>query len=310
MLWWLIWSALAGPALTTRDMTGSRVAALQTSEKSADMIVVYASEQHGEIGPCGCNDYPMGGMARIERYADRLTKRETDAVVLKLYAGGAFLPPISSRNLLTHTLQRHQNEAMAEVLERGGWDAVNLTCDDLESDRSWALPSGALSTNVTRLGGDLSSRQVIERGGVTTLVLGVTGSCDGGAQREGWLVSEPLRAVQDALAVREEHIDRVVVLTHRVGDAVSSIARLDGVDIVIESDGFTARYPPVVPSGRAVWVRTWQEAERLGELRLDWDNEGKLLHAQDSAIGLAPGLRGTRWVERLVDEVATSGGPG
>ena len=308
LLWWVL-SAWAEPTVTTRDLTGHRVAALQRADHPSDMVVVYAAEQYGSIGPCGCNDYPMGGMARVERYAERLAKREATSAVLKLYAGGAFLPARAAGEIRVLSGQLHPNEAMARVLERGAWDAVNITCGDLHADAPWAFPSGSLSTNLLGLDGELPRHRVIERNGISTLVLGVTGTC-GDQNQRGVRVSDPLHAVQTALAARGEAIDRVVVLTHRVGETVSAIARLEGVDVVIEADGYTARYPPVFASGQAVWVRTWREAERLGELRLDWDNNGRLLRAEDGAIGLAPGLRGMAWVERLVDEVATSSGPG
>ena len=117
MLWFWMWSAWAEPSVTTRDLTGHRVAALQRSEQDADMVVVYAAEQYGSIGPCGCNNYPMGGMARVERYAQRLAKREAEAAVLKVYAGGAFLPAQEAREVNVLSGQLHPNQAMATVLE-------------------------------------------------------------------------------------------------------------------------------------------------------------------------------------------------
>ena len=152
MLWLWIWVALAEPMLTTRDVTGSRIGALQRSEHPADLVLVYASEQYGELGPCGCNDYPMGGMARVDRYLQRLSQRDGDTPALRLYAGGAFLAPNRASDVRVLPGQRHPNDAMAEVLERGAWDAINYTCGDLHEAASWEVPSAAFSTNLTGLG--------------------------------------------------------------------------------------------------------------------------------------------------------------
>lgn len=94
----------------------------------------------------------------------------------------------------------------------------------------------------------------------------------------------------------------MVVLAYDLPRQVQAIAAVPGVDVVIEADDYAARYEPMV-LGQAVWVRSWDETTRLGELRL-WVEDGRVVRALDRMIDLGPDVPEPPALRKLAKEQA------
>ncbi|TNE91051.1 MAG: hypothetical protein EP330_06260 [Deltaproteobacteria bacterium] len=271
----LLTTAFATPMLSADDPSGSLRARL--AEDDADVVLVYGSEQEGELGPCGCDAVERGGMERIRGY--RTAVARGDAPVFLLHAGG-FLDP--------RPMQDDRNDAM--IGEVGDWDALHVGFRDAPGlgryldGAAWAeawkpsLPDGLVSASIT---GPWSAWRLVEREGVTVAVTGVSAAKSTERFPSGLSAADPVDALTSALADAPE-ADLHVVLAYDTADLTDDLAALPGVDVLIEAGGYTARWEADASHG-AVWVRSTKGSTRLGELRV-WLEDGRVIKAVDRQI--------------------------
>ncbi len=306
MWMWMCGLAWASPQVSQTEASGEHLRQLLASPDGAEWVLFHASEQRGELGACGCSAEPLGGLARVDRYIRETEKRSFGSHVVKLHLGHAFAHDRDWALGRMTSEARARNEAVTAALNLGGWDAVNLACDDAWAVMEGSPPSGLISTNMVVPGVDLVSHWRTEAAGVDVVVLGVTGPCRVGAAPLGVERHDPVEAVQRALATVEA--DVVVVVAYGLEGAMMAFAQLPRVDVVIEAGDYQARYRPQL-AGELVWVRSAARTARLGELRLQL--EGAEIHAiEDRRVRLGPSVRGTKAIEKLEQEVAVWTGAG
>lgn len=282
MIGWIL--ALAPVVMVERVDEGPWRGRLPASP--GDLVVVAVGEQRGRLGTCACDAVPEGSLARAATWADA-----TRAPVLRVDPGrwldGAIVgdgSPTPRASAL--------NAAMVEGLARGGWQALNLTGDEVPWVRVHGLPAGAVSANLAVDGLEVPAWLDLSVGGYRVAVTGVTGRPD---VLEEARLTPPVEALEALLPTLPE-VDLVVVLASRVDDA-TAIARLPGVDLLIEADDFLGHSPAVV-EGEAVWVRTAPEGRRLTAVHLELGEAGPT-RAVERRVRLDPAVPARADLRRL-----------
>ena len=282
-----------GRLALSSDSPGGRLADRVAWGDGADLVLLYGGEQSGRVGPCGCEEHPVGGLPRTAGYRDALRKANPGVPDLLLNPGRFYSSQLGEQVRLGEQA-RSANRWMRQGLDAIGWDAVNVTCRDLPGAAADGFPAGALSTNL-RVDG-MPSHRLLTAGPWTVAVLGVGPDCLDYMQPEGLQVLDPLEAVA-ALAPTLE-ADLVVVLVSDLSGRVEALAGLDGVDVVLEAGDYVGRYEPFDVDG-TVWVRSIDETQRLKELRLRID-DGKVTAARDRTISLDDRVPDDRTVRKLL----------
>jgi hypothetical protein len=178
------------------------------------------------------------------------------------------------------------------------YDALNVSWRDLPGLGD-GVP-GLVSATHQGLA-PVATTETVDAGGLQVVITGVSRRGPPFLEPAGTTVLGPVEAVR-ALPLRDE--DLVVVLARNVPREVQALAALPGVDVVIEADDYNARYPPTLV-GSTLWVRSWDESTRLGELRL-WVEDGHVVRALDRMIDLGPDVPEMPELRRLAREQARS----
>lgn len=264
---------------TTERADGARVEA-RLADDDAELVILVSSEHRGDPEACGCGVRPLGGLARQQTYVEAVEATGTPSLVL--HAGG-WLASEADQGVITDA-SRAANARMMRALRGVRVDALNAGWPDvaaLELARP-GLVSATLRADVPVLEADVHAV-----GGVRVAVTGVTRGGPAYLWREGTEVRD---AVQAVAAVRDRvEADLLVVLVYDDPEAAVAVARLPGVDLVVEAGGYTARWPAVV-EGEAVRVRTWDQGARLTELRLWRDPDGPLARVLHREVDLDEAL--------------------
>ncbi len=250
----------------------------------ADLVLLYAGEQAGEVGPCGCSESPKGGLERVQAYANAV--RATGAPALLLNAGEWLSAGHDGGQLDAEALAK--NTEMFRALRTARFDALNVTVRDWPDVARGPRP-GLVSANLRHPEVPVVRYRLLQAGDVTVAVTGVSRAGLPFLQPPG-LEEQPVVASVAALVPEmRARADVVVVLAYEVAAQVPALAAIPGVDVVIEADDYQARYGPWV-EGEAVWVRSWQGTTRLGELRL-WLDDGAVARALDRVVDLDEDVR-------------------
>lgn len=273
--------AYGSPEVLADDPSGSLRERL--AQDDADLVILYGSEQEGELGPCGCDAVERGGLDRIRGY--RQAVERGPAPVFALHAGG-FLDPRPGQDA--------RNDAMLAAVH--DWDALHVGFRDVPgltaylAEGAWVpthadtLPESMLSASID---GPWPAWRLIERGGRTVAVTGVSAAKSTERFAAGVVASEPVEALRRALAAAPP-ADLHVVLSYDTAEATDELAGLEGVDVIIEAGGYTARWDADTAHG-ALWVRTARGSTRLGELRL-WLEDGEVVRAVDRQVAVDRGI--------------------
>ena len=272
------------------------------SAAEADVVILYGGDQRGSMDVCGCEHRQLGSLARVESYRRAVEKTGVPVVLVN---GGGFLDDGLAPDGGLRPDVSIADAGMVEGLRRGAWVAWNVGLQDLPwfAWQGWAPE--AVSANLDGPG-DVVPWRIVAAGDLDVAVTGVAGAASGEGPVDGWTVADPVEAVTEALATVPP-ADLVVVLAWRPGRAARPLARLPGVDVLIEVGADPGRHPPMW-EGQAVWVRAYEQTTRLGELRLDLAH-GTVIAATDRRIDLDaaipsdPGLRRLQSrTRRAVDE--------
>jgi 2',3'-cyclic-nucleotide 2'-phosphodiesterase (5'-nucleotidase family) len=296
----LLGTALAGnaPAVSSElATTGSLRARLPVSD-AANLVLLYGGEQDGELGTCGCARRPRGSLARVEGYRRALVRAAPSVPHLLLNAGSWLDTAAGDSGGLREDV-RDSNEWMMTALEAGHWDALNLSYRDSPQFGLSEVPAAVLSANV-RLPAGPPPWRLFDMGAFKVAVTGVSRAGLTGLQPLGTTIRDPVGTLQQILPQIQEQADVVVVLAYELGRDTGRVARLPGVDVLIEAGGYHERYDPFV-EGEAVWVRSHDQTLRLGELRLVVQ-EGRVISAVDRKIDLDDAIPSPRALRRITSE--------
>lgn len=258
----------------------------------ASVVLVYGGEQQGWVGACACDAYPKGGFARIAAMTDAIRAADPAVPVLLLNPGGWLTSDHEAGVLVPQSVADNGfvHRALAEVR----YDALNVTWRDLPGLQD---PLAGLVSATHQ--GPAPPSVTFDAAGLRVVVTGVSRRGPPFLEPAGSTVAAPIEALR-SLALRPE--DLVVVLAYDLPREIEAIASLPGVDVVIEADDYNARYDPTLV-GEALWVRTWDETTRLGELRL-WVEDGRVVRALDRMIDLGPDVPEPQALRRLAKEQA------
>lgn len=277
---------LAGPARAAPEVASERASTgpLRTrlSSAPADLAILYGGEQEGEPGPCGCPERPLGGLARVAGYRERV-----DVPTVLVNVGGWLDDTIDATGALRPDVVE-RDAVMVEGL--AGWDVLGVGYRDLPYLEQAGFPDNAVSANLVGEDGPPPYR-VLDVGGARVAVTSVSART-GARGRLSW--ADPVEALSALLPTIEA--DLVVVLAYEPGAQAREIARIPGVDVVVEAGRYTSHWAPIV-EGDTVWVRSDLQTRSLGELRLDL---GEPLGALDRKVDLDDEIPSDRRLRRLL----------
>lgn len=291
MMGWAL-AALAAPEVISEGVPPTApLHEVQRVGDGASLALVYAGEQGGRIGPCGCDASPKGGLGGLATWV-AAAREADDTVPVLLLNPGAWASSATDIGVLTAAAKRNNawfHRAWYEVR----FDAANVTFRDIPS---LAPHPGLVSATHRPTDAPVARYKTFELGGLKVAVTGV--SRDGLEYRRptDTHVEAPLDALRALLPELRQH-DLVVVLAYDVGRDIAEIAALPGVDVVIEAAAYTERWPPLAV-GDAVWVRSRDAGAELGELRL-WVEDGVVVRAVDRRLPVGPDLATPPRIERL-----------
>lgn len=282
----------ATPELAAQEAPSGAPADRALAGDGATVVLLHGGEQEGRVGACACDAYPKGGFGRLAAMTDAIRAADPSVPVLLLNPG-AWLSSDHDQGVLAPGAVA-DNGFVHRALALVPFDALNATWRDVPS-----LGGAVGVVSATHALPGVERVRTFDAGGQRVVVTGVSRRGPPFLEPAGTTVLPPVEALR-SLELRDE--DLVVVLAYQVGRDVKALAAVPGVDVVIEADDYKARYDPVVV-GSAVWVRSWDEATRLGELRL-WVSEGHVVRVLDRMIDLGPDVPEPPELKKLAKEQA------
>jgi 2',3'-cyclic-nucleotide 2'-phosphodiesterase (5'-nucleotidase family) len=267
-MWILLAVTLAAPTVRGTRVTEGRLDD-RLATGPADLVLLYGGEQRGSQADCGCPHDPRGSLGRVEAYASAV--EASGVPTLLLNPGNWLNDPTGQGNRLRDDAMV-QNAHMVDAVRAGSWDALNVTFRDLPYlARADVWPTGIVSASA-RGAPALPPYVLLEAGARTVAVTGVTPWSKTYLQPADVERLPPVEALEAILPRMHAEADLVVVMTYGLGRDVRAVAQLD-IDVLIEADHLRNRFEPVL-FGNTVWVRSFDQTQVLGELRLEWGDEG------------------------------------
>jgi hypothetical protein len=289
----LVLPALAAPELDSQATALPPMDKGAVEADGASLVLLYSGEQRGEIGPCGCDSSPKGGLGRTLTMVEARQRAQPDTPMVLLNAG-AWLSSQLGVGALSERA-RLDNEWFHQAVEEVPFDVLHVTPREIPS----LLPRAGLVSASHRLPAgsvQVEPYVVVERGGLSVAITGVSQDTLTYLQPSGTQALPPVQAVQDLLPELQQH-DIVVVMVYDLPQEARAIAALPGVDVVIEGGGYKERWPAQLV-GDAIWVRSRDEGASLGELRL-WLEDGEVVRAADRILRLPSEIPSDKRLDRL-----------
>ena len=231
----------------------------------ADLVLLVTGEQHGQVGACGCEGRPLGGLARQQAYVEAV--EATQAPMLVLNTGG-WLDARAMGMELTERA-RVANEGFLRALRRVRVDVLNVGWSEWAALDGRARP-GLVSSGLHHDPTPVLDVVVREVGGRRVAVTGMTRPGFPYLMPEGTRVGSGVASVQQALATVA--YDVAVVMVYDDPSGARAVSMLPEVDVVLDAAQHRGRFEPLTDG--ALHVRTWEEGQRLSELRLWLSEEG------------------------------------
>ena len=295
-MFWIFSVALAEPPTILRfDVdSGRRVEDRVALPAGEDLVLLYTGEHAGNAGPCGCSLAPRGGMATTNAIIQ--AAKTTHRSLLTVHAGQALRSDPIQRGTQNPATEK-DNAQMVSLLSPDRWDAVNVGWSEIGSVNT--IGQNWVSANL-RQGDAYPSVRWFDRGQLRVAVTGV--SNDGSRQLWSDDVSytEPVQALHQLMPSLAE-ADVVIVLASGIND-IQPIADLDGVDVIIDANRHVGRWNAQVV-GDAIWARSPDKGERIGDLRLWTTNDGFRV-VKDGQIVMDDNIRLTGFYRKLAAELA------
>ncbi len=263
----------------------------------ADLVIFYASEQKGSLEPCGCPKEPLGSIPRLQAYLDASTQANPDTPWLLLNAGYFLEDAIDVGGSLRGDVPLI-NRWMARGLEaQGSWTAISPGYVDLPGlvdlgEEAPALPLVSANIRAREPGvAPIEPYRLVEAGGLRVAITGITTPGVSFVPTPQYAVDPPEAAVEAVLEEIGGQADLVVLLAFQAIDEAKALAqRHPEISLVVDAFGHHESVPPFVV-GRALWVKSAHQTQRLGELRL-WLEDGRVTRALDRKVELDPDIPG------------------
>lgn len=266
----LLWTLALTFAMDVRsDNVRSGAVRDRVVDDDADLVLFYVSEHHGNMDTCGCDANPRGGFPRLAGYLGAVERKGRGTPSLLLHAGDWASTSFDTNGELTSDA-RVQNRRMIEGMDLLGFDAINLGSRDSIWIRDAPVPELAVAANAPDVVPDV---RYVQAGQHTVAIVGVSAPGSEMLQPEGFDWPDPVPVIEAGLEEWTERADLVVVLAYDPRSAAESIARIDGVDVLIETGAFIGRDEPWTDED-TIWVRSRDRGQSVGELRLWLDDDG------------------------------------
>lgn len=287
MLWAALLGCQAAWAVEVDDDPGPRSgpAAARVVSDDADLVLLVSGEQAGKVGACGCEGRPLGGLARQQAYVDAVEATGTPLLVLN---AGGWLDPGASGVELTDRA-RVVNDGFLRGLRRVRVDVLNAGWPEWAALEGRGRP-GLVASGLHHHDVPVLDVVVQDVGGVRVAVTGMTRAGMPYLMPAGTHSVPGVAGVKAALDGVER--DLSVVLVYDDSEGARAVSMLPGVDVVVEAARYHGRYAPL--SDGALHVRTWEQGQRLSELRL-WVGEEGLTKAHVRQVDLDAEL-GVAWL--------------
>lgn len=275
-----------------------------TADGRGTVRIVATASVRGELGECGCESGPQGGVARRHLFLDGL---RDDGEILLLDAGD-FASDDHGPGLI-------QSDSLWAYMTREGYDAVALGEHELALPRALGEGDGParLAANLRLRDGDRPVGESIRIFTVDGIPVGVTAVIaptvlDSVAAASARFVSDdPVPAARDALARMRADGARVAILLAHMGyDAARALVReVPGFDVVVVGHAPGVRTTHGIERG-TVLVRPGDRGRYVAEVVLRLDPHG-VAEVAGRVHGLDPDLPASvelgRWVARIGDQV-------
>lgn len=295
-------TAAALPASgVSRELFTTGPFASRLPKSPADLVIFYGGESHGSLETCGCPHRPRGSLARFASYATA-AEAVVPAPSLRVNAGYVLTDGVdyAGQPIADAAVK---NTWMYRGLTAARFDAINVSAHDVAGFAA-SPPDGALpfvSANVS--GPGLARWVIVERGGRTIGITGITGESPTMADTSAWPIA-PATSAAGALAELVTRAEIVVLLAWNANDAARTLVKaVPGIDVVIDAGLYSDALPPVLQRG-TLWTFAEYQLVRAGELRLGLEG-GTIRAALDRHIDLDDVVRDDPTVGAIAKEART-----
>ena len=231
-------SSNAAPPIQWDGAVGGSVRARVDGPVDASVVLLVSGEQRGELADCGCPARLLGGVARIEGYAQAVGQ-QTDAPVVRIGAGHLFDDTIGIDGTLRRDVMR-RNQLMAEAV--ADWEVVNIGVSDVPFLDANPLASGLSAAITPTDGRPWRGVYTVATEGGTVAIVGLAGPGLAFLPPEHHSQIDPLPALGTALDGVDA--DVVVVVGVDLGDALVQVAGDPRVDVLVTASHTHERWPP------------------------------------------------------------------
>ena len=243
----------------------------------ADLVLYYLGEQKGDLAPCGCPDHPRGGLPRAAAYI----AAADGGLVLN---GGYWLDDGATLDGSPMADAVLKNNWMVQGLKQLNVGAVHVGFDDLIGlSRMSSGPPELPMVSANLQGPGIVSHQVLKSGALKVGITGVSHPGSVSISTPGYTRGEPeiARGIIEKLA---SETDIVVLFNHGATKTTKALLGSGAIDVVIDTAHHRSFDPPFRHGG-AIWVRSHDQGQRLGELRIGLEN-GDIAWAIDRKIDM------------------------
>lgn len=262
----------------------------RVSTKPADLVLFYAGEHKGSLESCGCPNRPRGSLTRMLSYIDA-SRAANPGVPDLVLNGGYWLDDTGDFSGGLRADVPVLNRWLVAGFDLVGFDAANVTPHELPGlDALAEIPPWAVSANVVGSGDKaLATGIILTKGGLRVGVTGITAMGATSGQNGSFTVEDPYAPGLAALNALAPQVDVLVLLAYRAPEVARALAEaVPALDVVIDTNEHRSLYEPLMV-GNAIWVRSHYETLRLGELRLNVEDQAAKL-VIDRKIDLDPEL--------------------
>jgi 2',3'-cyclic-nucleotide 2'-phosphodiesterase (5'-nucleotidase family) len=289
-MFWLLFACIKSPSpVLPRIATGDdglrsewlaegSIADRLAAPDDASLVLYYTAEQKGDLAPCGCPDNPRGGLPRAAAYIEA----SSPGIILN---GGYWLDDGRTLDGSPMADASVKNRWMVAGLQQIGVDAVHVGFDDLIGlSRMEDGPPDLPMVSANLSGPGIVTHTIIVQGGLTVGITGVSHPGHISIATPGYSRGDPEKRAADVLTTLGDQVDLVVLFNHGATAATKSLLQSHEVDLVIDTAHHRSFDPPFRHSD-AVWVRSHDQGQRLGELRLGLE-KGDISWAIDRKIDM------------------------
>ncbi len=264
--------------------------ASRVSTSPVDLVVYYGGEQRGSMETCGCPHRPRGSLGRLQSYVAASEAANPGPTHALVNAGEWLTDAVGFQNMPMPQLAV-MDRTLAHAFAAMGWDALNVTPRDLSGfpgvDPAELGYLPMVSANIR--GPSIAPYRRVGNGENGWVITGIAANDPTPADHPGYDVQAPEAglAVLQHLAA-DPGVGGIVLLEYNASDAAKMLAKkVPKIVAIIDAADHNQDDEPFYVN-HAVWVRSYVQTMRLGELRLTFKPDGSVASALDRHIDMDP----------------------